>query len=336
VRCGPITHAYEMRGRSDRTAAVRCHAIGLMCLTTVSVGSVACGRVGFVPQDRFGGTDVVDGGDVPDSGARCPAGANSLVDGGCRSVCGNGVTEAGEACDGGGRCNTRCELVFANSLVHRYSFDGTGTRVVDSVSGADGTMMGTSLNGSGTAVLSGGASGPYVDLPNGLISGLTDLTVELWLTWRGGPRLQRIFDFGMNSGGEGTNTGEKTSALNALPNNSEDHFSAFIDFTAATGDGSEAVVKDTSALAIGVLAHVAVTFSDSSNTFSLYRNGRRIDQIGTVTGHLSSIDDRNVWVGRANQQGIPALEATIHELRIYNVALTDAAISASASAGPDP
>jgi hypothetical protein len=266
----------------------------------------------------------------------CPAGANALNDSDCAAVCPNGVTEPGEECDGGGRCNAACELILPSSLVHRYSFDGTGTTVVDSIAGANGAAIGSSLSGSGTLVLSGGTSGPYVDLPNGLISELTDLTVEVWLTWRGGAQLQRIFDFGMNLGGE-NGSGSKTSALNALPTNSSDHYSSFIDFTASTTDADETVLKDdNAALPVNVVTQVAVTFRDSTNTFSLYRNGVRIDQSTSVAGHLSSIDDRNVWIGRGNASSAPRLNATIHEVRIYNTALSDAAVSASASAGPDP
>src|SRR5688572_29406519 len=74
---------------------------------------------------------------------------------------------------------------------HRYSFDGTGgdgTVLTDSVGGQHGvlrTLDGVSaLDGSGQMSLAGGASATagYGDLPNNLISTLTELTLEAWVT----------------------------------------------------------------------------------------------------------------------------------------------------------
>src|SRR4051812_28354916 len=54
-------------------------------------------------------------------------------------------------------------------LVHRYSFAGDGTRVVDSVGSADGSLEnGAVLDGAGHVSLDG--VDDYVNLPNGLLS----------------------------------------------------------------------------------------------------------------------------------------------------------------------
>src|SRR5262252_9409417 len=100
-------------------------------------------------------------------------------------------------------------------LTHRYSFEGApGTAfVADSVGTANGTLLGGgALTGDGKLNLLG-ASG-YVDLPNGIISSLSNVTLEAWLTWNGGNQWQRIFDFGSNSSGEnGQGTGQTYLAL---------------------------------------------------------------------------------------------------------------------------
>ena len=49
----------------------------------------------------------------------------------------------------------------------------------------------------------GEGSMQYVDLPNHLVSSLTNATFEAWLTWHGGKVWQRVFDFGTSSEGEG-------------------------------------------------------------------------------------------------------------------------------------
>ena len=80
-----------------------------------------------------------------------------------------------------------------SALLHRYSFDGTGTAVTDSVGAAHGTVVNAQLSGSGTVVLGGGTTDQYVDLPNGIVSSLTNATFEAWITWDGGNGWQRVF-----------------------------------------------------------------------------------------------------------------------------------------------
>jgi hypothetical protein len=42
----------------------------------------------------------------------CPAGANATTDNDCAAKCGNGIREAGEACDGGAGCGADCRLTL--------------------------------------------------------------------------------------------------------------------------------------------------------------------------------------------------------------------------------
>lgn len=88
-------------------------------------------------------------------------------------------------------------------LIHRWNFEGTGTVVSDVVGGAHGVVMGgAGLNGNGGCQLDG--VDDFVDLPNGLLGGLTDVTFEGWLNWDANAPVnwQRIFDFGNSIGGE--------------------------------------------------------------------------------------------------------------------------------------
>ena len=100
-------------------------------------------------------------------------------------------------------------------LAHRYSFEGPpgSTFVADSVGAANGSLLGGgAFTGDGKLNLFG-ANG-FVDLPNGIVSSLSNVTFEAWLTWNGGSQWQRIFDFGSNSGGEnGQGTGLTYLAL---------------------------------------------------------------------------------------------------------------------------
>src|SRR5207237_5036698 len=82
-------------------------------------------------------------------------------------------------------------------LAHRYSFEGApgSTLVADSIGTAHGTAIGgASFTGDGRLTLNG-VNG-YVDLPNGIISILTNVSLETWVKWNGGSQWQRLFDFG--------------------------------------------------------------------------------------------------------------------------------------------
>jgi len=80
------------------------------------------------------------------------------------------------------------------SVIHRWSFsEASGTNVLDSIGSANGfvAVIGTNTDYSrlpGSIRLAGGtrSQADYVQLPAELLSGLTNLTVELWATPRAG------------------------------------------------------------------------------------------------------------------------------------------------------
>jgi hypothetical protein len=258
----------------------------------------------------------------------CAPSANANTDSDCAPVCGNGIQEAGEACDGGGLCRD-CAPIFPASLIHRYTFDGSGTSITDSIGTAHGTCVHCSVD-SGRVDLPADVTNNYVDLPNGIISGLDEVTVEVWLKWDGGDTKQRIFDFGnANSSGAGT------SYFFLGPKNSSGHLATYLNFTSAASDSSaDWIAQDTTALDTSKIHHVAVTFDGS--TLSLYLDGVLQTSSTKSSKSLSMIDDKNNWLGRAQFDNTPELDALIYEFRIYDQALSGTAISNSYAAGQDP
>src|SRR5271170_1223259 len=98
-------------------------------------------------------------------------------------------------------------LLPAQTLVHRYSFASTAN---DSVGTANGTLVppsagkaaatisnGLSLPGTGTT----GSPSGYVQLPNNLLSGDTNLTIECWVTQNSARTWAEIWSFGVSGGG---------------------------------------------------------------------------------------------------------------------------------------
>jgi cytochrome c len=215
-------------------------------------------------------------------------------------------------------------------LLHRYSFnEPPGQRIaLDSVGGAHGTLNGSAaFTGSGRLNL-GGIDG-YVNLPNGLISGQTSVTIETWLTWNGGGNWQRIFDFGNNDQGE-DRQGNGLTYIILTPKSSE----GVLRFAISTNSGNgEMATMWTNALPIGQPTQVVVSYDFISGDAVLYVNGQHVAN-GPAVIPLSAIYDLNVWLGRSNWTD-PNLNASLDEFRIYGGVLSDSEIAAKFALGPD-
>lgn len=222
------------------------------------------------------------------------------------------------------------------ALLHRYSFDEpTGSPIAfDTWAGthgaipANGAVFGDAfINGNGKLVFPG-VNG-FLDLPNSLVSILTNVTFEAWVTWNGGPNEQRIFDFGNNSNGEG-NQGTGLTYLRLTPKSG----SGVLRFSASTNSAAgEVPAQWTNALPTGQQFHIVVCYDFIAGTSMLYLNGQRVGA-GLAMLPLNKIVDINVWLGRSNWPD-PYFRGQFDEFRIYNGVLSDSAIAASFAAGPN-
>jgi hypothetical protein len=239
---------------------------------------------------------------------------------------------------------------LASSLLHRYSFNGLGDVALDSIGAAPGPIVGAELTGTGSLTLAGEHSLEYVNLPNGIISGLSNATFEAWLVWNDSPySWQRIFDFGNSSGGEDTAT--------LIPGTTDGTYSGtsylFLTTSAAADSArglpaclrvayaqrgvlDEDVCYGPQAFPKNVPTHVAVVIDSSAQTMTLYQDGKRVNEEDCpLSRPLSAIDDVNNWLGRSNFTADHELGADYDEFRIYNAALSAEQIADSFKFGPD-
>jgi Concanavalin A-like lectin/glucanases superfamily len=227
----------------------------------------------------------------------------------------------------------------AAHLIHRYSFDGDrgSTHVTDSVEAANGFLKGgATLDGSGHATLDG--LDDYVDLPNGLVSSLTDATLVTWLVWTNSNYCwPRVFDFGSSDMGEDM-VGKATTTLFATPLHCGVGGMGPTAYYENATDGLGAVDSDVPFPPLQIVS-IAVVVDETGGEMRLYVAGTQV--LPTVNGEeklaapLSMLSDVNDWLGRSQFVGDPYLQGTYDEFRIYNSALSSAQIEAVERAGPN-
>ncbi|MFK7897307.1 MAG: leishmanolysin-related zinc metalloendopeptidase [Myxococcota bacterium] len=272
------------------------------------------------------------------------------------STCGDGVATIDEGCDDGGTvsgdgCSATCQVEPASSAcgILRWRFDHSsgesavdGTAIPESACGLDGQVRGAGASFTGDAIdLPGGASGSgaaYVDLPNGIVSSLSDATFEAWYTPTGIYNWMRVFDFGTTTNGE-------------VPPNVAGNGQDYLFYSAARfGDvnlqrtemstSTGFYREDPDLLStLGQGYHVAVVFESEGagpglHQITTYRDGVPIAQ-GTSTSPLADVNDVNNWLGRSNFGGDGFFEGTIEEFRLYDQSLEWGEVLYSIQQGAD-
>ena len=172
----------------------------------------------------------------------------------------------------------------------------------------------------GSAVqLGGGSPAQYVQLPEGIVDGLTDFTIAAWVNPSSISQWMRVFDFG---------TGETDYMFLTINAGAAPRFSISLDSYYA-----EQQLNAPSALPTGAWSHLTVTLSGTTAT--LYVNGVAVDTNTSMTLNPSSLPHTTLnYIGRSQWSPDPYLDGSVDEFQIYNRALSAAEIqSLQSSAG---
>ncbi|HKE63555.1 MAG TPA: LamG-like jellyroll fold domain-containing protein [Micromonosporaceae bacterium] len=158
-------------------------------------------------------------------------------------------------------------------------------------------------------------SNEYVDLPDGIVNGLSDFTISAWVNPSATPTWSRVFDIGTGTG-----------VYMFLSVNGAGIGPRFAITT--SGSGGEQQLTTSGQLPLNTWSHLAVTLSGTTGT--LYLNGNPVATNSNMTLHPSNLGNTNQnWIGRS-QFSDPFLPATVDDFQIYGRALSASEIGALA------
>jgi autotransporter-associated beta strand protein len=335
----------------------RSHSDGLLNPKTVMLHNY-CGG-GSTPPYLFTNAGLwFNGTRLIGDGNNCSQGG--LINGGDNSL--PSATTAQGVADRRERLITSPRL---DSVVRRWSFNRpaasapAGTAVNDSVSGAAPAVVrgvGATFTGKGLRIPGGGTGNAaassiaaYIDLPNGILSSNTNLTLEVWATPLSNPNWGRILDFGRpvqagdGLGAAGEYTGTPGTAAPGTTSSSDSimlsasvgtdlsaqRFEAKLDGTAVTLDSGIPTVAG-----VPHLYTLTFTSNGSGGRWRWFRDGDAVAFLD-VTYPLSSVEDVNNWLGRSLWSGDSMANVEYAEVRLSNVALTRDQILANYLLGPN-
>ena len=211
------------------------------------------------------------------------------------------------------------------ALVHRYSFSETsGTNVADSIGGPawNGTLPRGGTFASGQLTLSSNSQ-QYVQLPAGILSNYTAVTIETWATFPDQlPVYCFFFGFGNTNGSSGMNY------IFCAPQGGR------IAITAANYTGEQNAYGNFD-FSFHPNFHVTAVFNPPLGYIALYTNGVLAGINNSVTVPFNSVNDVCNYIGRSLYSADPYSDFTLDEFRIYNGALTVNEIAATQVLGPD-
>lgn len=328
-------------GLDDTVAGKSSSTSGGSPMSSSGAGSTSGGSATGGAGAPAGGSSSPTAGSPSESGGSPSGSGGSALAGTDAGGGGNGGSSGagGSGGQGGGSACAMCAELKA-ALAHRYDFEGTGAAVMDRVGTAHGTVQGggslSKLDGKGVVVLTGGDSGPYVDLPNHVLSALTSATLETWVTWGGGDSWQRIFDFGDTTAAAEYSPGTGKSYLFLTPQTDSGSGGTLRAVYSRGGGSATAEIRaDGSGALPQALTQVVVVVDPTAQKLLVYMDGQSVAE-QAFTASLSELNDVNAWLGRSQYDADPELKGTLHDFRIYGKALTAAQIAASFAGGADP
>ncbi len=208
------------------------------------------------------------------------------------------------------------------SLAHRYSFASSSSNMVwDSAGMAHGALQGNAIITNNTLQLNGGY-GNYVNLPGGLISGSSAVTIEFWAAFGTSGSGAKVFDFGdmINLAGQNYLSFTPQSAVSG----------AQLSLETTNGGFSLGTPQSFNNLALQIDCII-----DPSNSYeAIYTNGTLLASATGITPPLTGTSPAWSFIGQSLFGTDAWLNAALDEFRIYDGRLSPGQIAANNQLGP--
>ncbi len=213
------------------------------------------------------------------------------------------------------------DLAWAHpALAHRYSFTSNAW---DSIGMAHGTLMGNATVANNALQLTG-ATGDYVNLPGGLVSGASAVTIEFWATFGANGYGAPVCDFGDITGSVGQN--HLWFSPHSPPGGRQR-----LGLSTTLGT----VAFDSPGTLDNRAVHVVCVADPATGYSGIYTNGVLENIATNAWPALTNVSSAWSFIGRSLSSSDAWLNATIDELRIYDGRLTPEEIAADYRFGPD-
>ncbi|MBN2181299.1 MAG: glycoside hydrolase family 127 protein [Sedimentisphaerales bacterium] len=165
--------------------------------------------------------------------------------------------------------------------------------------------------------LPGQISGGYLQIPGRALIGIDTISVTGWLFLRDEMAWQRFFDFGQDT----------TRNFFCTPVGEEpaEGYRARVTITGWNEEVGPVVPR----VATGKWVHLAVVLDTANQTLSSYMDGKRVARENDVDLTLEQVLNQDnaaanlLYIGKSEYETDPDLNAKVHDVRIYSIALTD-------------
>lgn len=221
--------------------------------------------------------------------------------------------------------------VIAPQLLHRWSFNNG----LDSVGGANASLIGTAFYSGGKLNVPGGAARANCATVNLTATLATNpsLSVEGWFTLNALQDWSKLWMFGRANGGAESGLAyieftPRAGANNGVPSMSFN--SSVADREQNTRDGVNPTLLTT-----GTEYHVVSVYDADAGEMRLYLNGVLVDTGSLGGGNLTQLNANEAYFGAAVNFGDLNLLGAINEIRIWRTPLNATLIANSFIAGPD-
>lgn len=206
----------------------------------------------------------------------------------------------------------------AANLIAWYTFDeAEASKIKDqSGKGNDATLVGSTSITDGKNGKAVQLAGGYVQLPNNLLNGVTDMTVSTWVYMDTSQDYARLFDFGSGT----------TRYLFVTATGRNEGAEGLTAAITTNGWGSEQHVTKGTDLSTGVWKHVTLVIEGKTGT--LYEDGVKAAENKDLTLNPSSLGSTTSnFIGKSQYNGDASFRGKFEDFRIYNKALSAAEIT---------